>query len=712
MVSLRDHMLPPLHSRLASCPFLIIHGYGSSILGNTAEQLHADILKVHQKVLLVYGQVGDPLSKPQDGTITVYHHLDTFPPTSWPVCDSHFKALVHLQPGPNKLRIDYVTPRASNNAQPTVHTSWISINYLPLNNAPPLHLVILLAKDSPATFDAVPQRAQSEGNGLDTAIRKFRMAAYLWQAFTGEQMSRQGFGRRCFRYEEEWTEGSLSVSDRQSGRMRNEAKIHIVRMDKTLKELRDPDVAQQYGPAKRKGDLYTWAGDAVRNYFNPRPGQKLYVSCLYLDSHWDLKHKTITAHAALGGANDPIHLAIFGSQALQSYPSAIEEVVPAFSDCTRTDTKFVANDCNESGSNWEACNIGIGAHLHETGHALGCPHQQHGVMLRDYVKLNRTFTCREPYSTRTKSPGQRLTLQNDECTWHRLDCLRFRFHPTFRLPTDPVMGDESIQVWTVDNGTVLATATTGIAFIEIYAEGDDVCRAWLEFVSEGGPTQVMPKQLPLIESELRAKLPADKQKKRMRIDIHSAGQGKREINDFSSLTGKSAAVKLPNGKTGFRGAKLGFSQQKPSENLEVILNSAMRQNSLLLSVRVYHGASLDGVEFFYEDRTTQLFGKRGGKPGGSEFALDTRRGETILGFYVRAGLWIDGLQILTSSGRRSEVYGNATGGSGYVQIKNVDITSTNIGSRHTLIPPRGYSIAGLYGTSGQWIDGFGVIITR
>lgn len=42
---------------------------------------------------------------------------------------------------------------------------------------------------------------------------------------------------------------------------------------------------------------------------------------------------------------------------------------------------------------------------------------------------------------------------------------------------------------------------------------------------------------------------------------------------------------------------------------------------------------------------------------------DTRRGETILGFSVRAGAWIDGIEILTSIGRRSGMYGNANGGS-------------------------------------------------
>lgn len=41
----------------------------------------------------------------------------------------------------------------------------------------------------------------------------------------------------------------------------------------------------------------------------------------------------------------------------------------------------------------------------------------------------------------------------------------------------------------------------------------------------------------------------------------------------------------------------------------------------------------------------------------------------------------------------------------YVRCANLDV-------RHTLIPPRGYSIAGVYGSCGQWIDGFGLIITR
>ncbi|EMD00319.1 hypothetical protein BAUCODRAFT_145604 [Baudoinia panamericana UAMH 10762] len=618
---------------------------------------------VHQKVLLVHGECADT-ARPIDGSLTVCHHQETFPPTQWPVCDSYFKALIYLQPGPNRIRLDFTSPKLSSpDGQMVVHTSWISINYLPLISAPPLQLCILVAKDSPETFDATPERVQKEGNGLDVAIRKFRMAAYLWQAFTAEQMNRNGFGRRCYRYEEEWQPGTLSVRDAETGQMRNEAKIHIIRMDKTVAEIRDLNIAQQYEPATNKGDLFNIASDAVRARFAPRSGQPQYVSCMFLDAHWDKDVGTVRGHAALGGGGDDMKLAIFGSHCLQSYPSHIEEVVPSFTDCTRTNTDYVANDCGESGSSWEAANIGIGAHLHETGHLLGCPHQESGIMLRDYVTLNRSFITREAYSTRTQQQGQRLCLPKDECAWHRLDTLRFRFHPCFQLPTDPAQpADNSVQLWTVDSGTVLATSATGVAWIEIFPE-DDLCRHWLEFL-DNSPSGA-PRQVTLTEQMLRERLPDDRRKKNLKLKIFSCGGGELEVEDFSKLaSSKDSRLKLPDSRPAFRSSKLGFSQMENSTPTEIILGSCQKPARLLRNIRVYHGNCMDGLEFFYDDGGSELFGKRGGAEGGSDFPLDKRRGEMVLGFYVRAGLWIDGLQILTTTGRRSVVYGNATGGSG------------------------------------------------
>lgn len=578
---------------------------------------------VHQKVLLVYGQIGDPNEKAIDGSIIVCHHQDNFPPTTWPVSGSHFKALVHLTPGPNRLRFDFSSPKvASGHASLPSHSSWTTINFLPLTNSPPLQLVILLGRDSPGTFDAVPERQTREGNDLSVAIKKFRMSAYLWQAFTGEQMYRNGFGRRCFRFEEEWQTGSLTYRDKELGIMRNEAKVHIIRSEKTVAQLRDLDIAQQAQSATRKGELYTIAMDAVKKHFAPIAGQKQYISLLLMDSHWDTRAQTITAHAALGGGAGEVQLAIFGSQAMQSYPSSIEEVVPAFSDCTRTNTNFVANDCGESGSNWEAANIGIGAHLHETGHLLGCPHQESGVMLRDYVRLNRTFLCREPYSTRTKSPGMPLCEPKDECTWHRLDTLRFKYHPCFRLPTDaPLHPDDSIQVWPVDSGRLIITSTTGIAFVELITEGDnDICHVWIEYgngdVQSGGP----PRLVQLAEDDLRSRLPSDKRNKRLKLKVHSAGLSEQTVDDVGQLVkSKSHIVKLPNGQAGFMSVKHGHSSQVGSQPEQVIFESAHIRTKLLSSLRIWHGLALDGLEFCYEDSTTQMFGRRGGSSSDFNF---------------------------------------------------------------------------------------------
>ncbi|QIX00130.1 hypothetical protein AMS68_005647 [Peltaster fructicola] len=594
---------------------------------------------VHQKVLLIFGQCADP-QQPLDGTLTVHHHQNNFPAQQWPVNDSHFKALVCLQPGPNRLRLEFTSPRLQAPGSNNAHTSWIHINYLPLNDSPPIQLCILLAKDSDETYDAVPERVAKEGNDLAMAIKKFRLCAYLWQAFTAEQMHRQGFGRRCYRYEEEWQLGTLAYKDSEAGTMRNEAKIHVIRLDKTVAEIRDLDLAQQYEGAKRNGELYSIAYDAVLNYFRAQSGRPQYVSCMFMDTKWDKDVGTVRGHAALGGGDDTIKLAIFGSHCLQSYPAHLDEVVPAFSDCTRTDTNHVANDCGEAGSSWEAANIGIGAHLHETGHLLGCPHQESGVMLRDYTTFNRTFVTREPYSTRTRQPGQRLILPQDECEWHRLDTLRFRYHPCFRIPNDPATTDTTTQVWGVENNSILVTNQAGIAWIEFFPEGDDECHHWIEY-SEHGTTRSRdrdsdygpngpPKQVTLSDQTIKDRLPAEKRGRKLRIDIFSCNGERHEVKDVYSLYSKEARYKLPDGRPGFKSSKLGSSAMEGSQPQEMIFSTAWKQKEPLLSVRIYHGAALDGMEFFYEGGKRLLFGKRGGKEGGDDFALNIWKGETII----------------------------------------------------------------------------------
>jgi len=217
---------------------------------------------------------------------------------------------------------------------------------------------------------------------------------------------------------------------------------------------------------------------------------------------------------------------------------------------------------------------------------------------------------RECYSTRTKSKGG-LVLADKECTWHRLDLLRFRAHPAFAIPSDPARpSDDSVQAWPVDNGIVMVTAPSGLAYMEIYLDGEDLCRHWQEF--NEAPNSGIWRQKEFTEQELRARLPEDPRKAKLKLSIKSLAGGSHEIEDFCLLASKASRVKLPNGQLGFRSSKSGLSQMNGSTPNQVILHSAVHQSTLLTQVKFYHGFALDGVEFCYEDSTSQLFGKRGG----------------------------------------------------------------------------------------------------
>ncbi|KAI1319577.1 putative peptidase family-domain-containing protein [Xylariaceae sp. FL0255] len=640
---------------------------------------------VYQKVLLALGEIGESGSHRVDGNVGIRRQDRAFPQTTWPVTGGRFKALLHLTPGPNAFILEFSGPSSGNFS----HTAVTTVFMVDPTNMPPLHLAILTAKDSKYTYDAVPARAQKEGNNLSTAVRKFRMAAYLWQAFTAEQMNRNGLGRRAFRFEEEWTTGSshfLDLCDETV--MRSETRVHIVPTDKTVAEIRDTERAQQNASATKKGELFDIAGDAVRKYFDMAPGQQRYVAVLILDAHWDAKAKLITGHAALGGtAGNGLNLAIFGSHCLQSYPATLGEVMPSLGDCTPTDTEIVANDCNEAGSSWEAAVLGIGAHLHEVGHLLGLPHRDTGIMARDFVTLNRAFMVKEAYSTRTKSRGDFVKTE-DEPAWHRLDLLRFRFHPLFRIIGEPPLpADGTVHGWTVENQKILVTANSGLLCAELYTDGDEICHWWIDYYKDGD-TQ---RSVMYTEADLRSLLPDQKRQSRLKIIVRSMGGGELVLDDFSHCC--QASLKLSNGRPAFRGTKLGFSQMEGSETCEVVFRSVVERKRIMTAVIVHHGNAVDGIEFCYDDNSRQLFGKRGGSP--SRFAIDIRSAEVITGFTLRAGLWIDAIQILTSSMRRSPVFGNPHGG-----------------SLHTLHAPKGYRVCGVSGSCGAWLDGFSLLITR
>ena len=176
-----------------------------------------------------------------------------------------------------------------------------------------------------------------------------------------------------------------------------------------------------------------------------------------------------------------------------------------------------------------------------------------------------------------------------------------------------------MQVWAIERGKLLITAASEIAFIEIFAEEDTECKHFIDYTL--GDRSSLPQQITLTENEIRQYLPKDRRNRKVRLEVHSTGQGKQSIDDIGLFLSKASTVKIPGGRTGYRGQKLGFSNMNNTGHIEVILDSSYQQTKFITSIRVYHGFAVDGLEFFYEDRKSQLFGKRGGKPGGSKFAF-------------------------------------------------------------------------------------------
>ncbi|KAF2662038.1 hypothetical protein K491DRAFT_646722 [Lophiostoma macrostomum CBS 122681] len=404
---------------------------------------------VYQRCLLLTGTCGSTRAEEDTITITTTgaDGVEAFPEQSWPVAQGSFKALVILSPGLNTLRIHH---------DDVDIPFQLSVTYIPLLQCPPLHLAIMVAKDSPLLIDCPPHKwggFSSAHSDLDAAIAKFRMTAYMWQAMIAEDLRLKGLGRRTFRLDEEWAPDSLSrhflnaVHDESletEGAMRATAKVHVIRSSRTTKEIRDANIAQQNHSAYRKEDLFSYFEEALKEAGGPfTASAHPIVAGLILDSHYSISQNLILGHAALG-CNNPngISLGMFGSHLTYSWPRFLEEVSSCLTD-TKPPGDNVGNDSGECGTMWEACAIGQGAHLHEVGHAFGSPHRP-GIMERGYAQdWPKNFVSKTAYCSRLGTSGVAVTESTpNNARWNLSDALSFRALPHFHQPSDERMSRE------------------------------------------------------------------------------------------------------------------------------------------------------------------------------------------------------------------------------------------------------------------------------
>lgn len=354
------------------------------------------------------------------------------PVTHWPLNKGQWKALIMLAPGSNKVTFKL------HHAGGLFDSLGTTVNYIPLLQLPPLHLAILVANNSPLLIDCPPAKyggISTAHSSLDAAVAKLRMSAYMWQALTAEDFRQKGLGRRSFRLEEEWMSNTTLQAGHQMipgdyGHMAAVAKVHIIRSDKSVAEIRDAEVAQQNPRGRNRNDLHRYFEEALLKSGGPFESRcRPVVAGMILDSHYSVEKSMIMGHAALGcHKSDGISLGVFGSHLTYSWPRFLEEVPACLTDMMLVgDT--VGNDNGECDTMRGACFVGQGAFLHEVGHAFGADHTT-GIMARGYSKSwAMNFIDHETNDT---------TMNHAK--WDLRDVLRFKLLPHFALPGDmPVL---------------------------------------------------------------------------------------------------------------------------------------------------------------------------------------------------------------------------------------------------------------------------------
>ncbi|CRG83378.1 hypothetical protein PISL3812_00729 [Talaromyces islandicus] len=437
---------------------------------------------VHQTCVLINGE--SPPQQNEDNTsfasVLSTDQVSSHVPhaQTWPVAvHGGWKALVMLSPGVNTLIIKL------HHAGGISDTIQISVTYQPLLQLPPLHLAVLVAKDSPLLMDCPPAKfggISTAHSSIDAAIAKFRVAAYMWQALTAEDMRQKGFGRRSFRLDEEWTPNTTlqkthqSVHNVPASSMGCVARVHLVRSEKTVAQLRDANVAQQNSRAHSRDALHKYFESALKSHGAPFDTScQPVVAGMILDSHYDAESALILGHAALG-CHKPngISLGVFGSHLTYSWPRFMEEIPACLTDDTPTGD-MVGNDNGECNTMRGACFVGQGAFLHEVGHAFGAQHTT-GIMARGYSKhWGRNFLAD--------------TGNENEARWDLRDVLKFKLLPHFRLPGEQQLVTADFRAAhitiegtpdvddagdNVQNSTIKISCTAGLAQVTT-THGDD-----------------------------------------------------------------------------------------------------------------------------------------------------------------------------------------------------------------------------------------------
>jgi len=301
----------------------------------------ADAERVGYQLLLIRGSVGG-----QTDALEVSAGADR---RQWPVVDGRFRALVMLKPGRNEIHL----------SAPGHWTRPLIVCYEPPASDFFVRMVYIVAAGSDGRFQAPP----GEPDDIESARRRLAFAGLLMQTATAELMYEAGYGRKTFR-----------LYRNSAG----EVETIVHRSDLTLEKAHEMTGLQIWRKFYRDLDS---PGGNVRN-----------VAIMQM-TRYDPGRGKAYAHTALGGGS----LALFGSGGLHTWAQDLDELVERFSDQRRVVDFGLLDDSAFRRTFWANYSTGLGACLHELGHAFGLNHSgdRNGVMERGFDRINRLFVLKE-----------------------------------------------------------------------------------------------------------------------------------------------------------------------------------------------------------------------------------------------------------------------------------------------------------------------------
>jgi len=409
----KESVLNRLYTPLAVSALLGIVGCHGALASITIENIRSGET-LRYPVALLRGSASN-------GAALQAHNLDNRSPdgtNSAPVENGHFKVLVELKPGKNRVQLRAGADRKE-----------ISIQYLPATTPYRLNAVYVTAAEGVTDYiTQKPNDKQNFRDKLDTALK-------LMQTFTAERLNDVGLGRKTFNLEFDAV---------------GKVVVHVVKYPSPAATLL----------TKNGNQLYDLFYDWIDRQFSMQTNKNVVLMAF---TDYDPVKKIARGHTALGGGGQ----GLFSVNSMCSWPDNIRDVQRAFSDASRVDDTKIADDTAYRGTLWSLASTGIGATLHEMGHTLGLPHSPDGesIMSRGFDHFNRAFTVTEAPSNEHRTT---LAFRDDQIAyWDPPFAARLSVHQW--LQPDPVKlktDTPPTVTLSADGETLIVRAPYGIRCVE------------------------------------------------------------------------------------------------------------------------------------------------------------------------------------------------------------------------------------------------------